>query len=154
MMIYTVVLPLMLLALSLTGCAHRSDPFYEPSSKSIALMQQAKNRSLSQETRIQVAHELFKHRSSYDRIIQDPSAERSNRSRARNLKQADGETAGAALHTIAEEYVANGEAHKARAIYYSVLSLFPEDEYRSIREAAQTELKRLDDKEQRTKDLQ
>ncbi len=70
------------------------------------------------------------------------------------MKQADGDTVGAALHTIAEEYIANGEAHKARAVYYSVLTLFPEYEYRSIREAAQTQLKRLDDKEQRKNDLQ
>lgn len=153
-MIYTAVMALILVALPLSGCAHRSDPLFEPSTKSMALMQQAKNRSLSQETRIEAAHELLQHRSSYDRIIQDPSAALNTRTRARNLKQADGETAGAAMHTIAEEYIANGEAPKARAVYYSVLTLFPVDEYRSICEAAQTQLKRLDDKEQRKKDLQ
>ncbi len=65
------------------------------------------------------------------------------------MKQSDGDTADAALHTIAEEYITNGEAHKARAVYYPILTVFQDDEYRSIRETAQTQLKRLDNKEQR-----
>ena len=37
------------------------------------------------------------------------------------------------MHTIAEEHLVNGETDKARAIYYSILTQFADEEYASIR---------------------
>jgi hypothetical protein len=57
------------------------------------------------------------------------------------------------MHAIAEDYLVNGETDKARAVYYSILTLFADEEYASIRKAAEGRLQGLDEKEQRKKAL-
>ena len=48
----------------------------------------------------------------------------------------------------------NGETEKARAIYYSMLTQFTDEEYASIRNGAERQLQELDEKEKRKRSLQ
>lgn len=123
----------------------------ELNKESLTLTQQAGNRALSAEGRLRIAHELFEHRRTYEPIIQHPSAAASDQQTARTLQRSDADTAGAAMHVIAEEYLVNGETDKARGIYYSILTLFADEQYASIRKAAESRLQELDDKEKRKK---
>jgi hypothetical protein len=121
--------------------------------ESLALSQQAGNRALSAEGRIRIAHELFEHRRTYEPIIHYPSASARDQQEARTLQRFDADRAGAALQAIVEEHLANGETDKARAICYSMLTQFADEEYASIRHGAERQLQELDDKEQRKKTL-
>jgi hypothetical protein len=96
---------------------------------------------------------LFQHRHTYESIIGNPSAGAGDQEAARTLQRAEAGTAGATMHTIANDYLVNGETDKARAIYYAILTLFADDEYASIRTAAESRLRELDEKEQRKKAL-
>ncbi|HVG03106.1 MAG TPA: hypothetical protein VM842_09455 [Nitrospira sp.] len=125
----------------------------ELSKESLSLTQQAGNRALSTEGRLRIAQELFQHRHAYDPIIRHPATAAKDQQAARTLQRSDADTAGAAMHAIAEESLVNGETDKARAIYYSVVTLFADEDYASIRKAAESRLQELDQKEQRKKAL-
>ena len=150
------IVSLLFMALSvlpLFGCGHGRNGLPELSKESLTLTQQAGNRALSAEGRLRIAQELFQHRRAYEPVIRHPSAAAGDRQTARTLQRSDADTAGATMHTIAEEYLVNGETDKARAIYYSILTLFADEEYASIRKAAEGRLQGLDEKEQRKKAL-
>lgn len=152
-----IIVSFFLVALSgaqVSSCGHGRNALPELSKETLALTQQAGNRALSPERRLLTAQELFRHRSTYDPILRNPSALASDQQRARSLQRSDGETAGATMHTIAEENLANGEIQKARAIYYSILAMFVDEEYASIRKAAENRLHEMDEREQRKKALQ
>ena len=140
--------------LSLSGCGHGQNALPELRKESLALTQQAGNRALSLEGRLRIAQDLFQHQRAYDPIIRQPSATASAQQTARTLQRSDADTAGATMHSIAEEYLINGETDKARAIYYSILTLFTDEESVSIHKAAAARLQELDEREQRKKALQ
>ncbi|MCE3224418.1 MAG: hypothetical protein K0S58_2598 [Nitrospira sp.] len=139
--------------LSISSCGHGRNGLPELSKESLTFTQQAGNRALSAEGRLRIAQELFQHRRAYEPIIRHPSAAAGDRQTARTLQRSDADTAGATMHTIAEDYLVNGETDKARAVYYSILTLFADEEYASIRKAAEDRLQGLDEKEQRKKML-
>lgn len=136
--------------LPMSSCTPRN-ALPELNKESRTLTQQAGNRALSADGRLRIAHELFEHRRTYEPLIQHPSAAASDQQTARTLQRSDADAAGAAMHVIAEEYLVNGETDKARAIYYSILTLFADEQYASIRKAAESQLQELDDKEKRKK---
>ena len=144
---------LALWVLPISSCGHRN-ALLELNKESMTLTQQAGNRALSGEGRLRIAQELFEHRRAYEPIIRHPSAATGDQQAARTLQRSDADTAGATMHAIAEEYLVNGETEKARAIYYSVLTLFADEEYASIRKTSEGRLQGLDEKEQRKKTLQ
>ena len=121
--------------------------------ESLALSQQSGNRALSAEGRLRIAHELFEHRRTYESIIHHPSATANDQQQARTFQRSDADTAGAAMQAVAEEHLVNGETDKARAIYYSILTQFADEEYASIRNGAERQLLELDEKERRKKAL-
>ena len=139
--------------LPIWSCGHGQTALPELRKQSQTLAQQAGNRALSAEGRLRIAHELFEHRLTYESIIRQPSAPAKEQKTARALQRSDADAAGAAMHAIAEEHLVNGETEKARAIYYSVLTMFADDDYASIRKAAESRLQDLDDKEKRKKAL-
>jgi hypothetical protein len=150
------VVSLLFMALSvlpLSSCGHGRNELPELSKESLTLTQQAENRALSAEGRLRIAQELFQHRRAYEPVIRHPSAAAGDQQTARTLQRSDADTAGATLHAIAEDYLVNGETDKARAVYYSILTLFADEEYASIRKAAEGRLQGLDEKEQRKKAL-
>ena len=141
--------------LSISGCGHGRNALPELRKESLALTQQAGNRALSLEGRLRIAQDLFQHHRAYDPIIRQPSAAAAaTQQAARTLQRSDVDTAGATMHSIAEEYLTNGETDKARAIYYSILTLFTDEESVSIHKAAAARLQELDEREQRKKALQ
>ncbi len=139
--------------LPISSCGHGRTALPELSKESLTLTQQAANRALSAEGRLRIAQELFQHRRSYEPLIRNPSAPDGDQQTARTLQHSDADTAGSTMHTIAEEYLVNGEIDQARAIYYSILTLFTDEDYASIRHAAESRLQELDAKEQRKKAL-
>lgn len=138
----------------LSSCGYGWNRLPELSKESLTLSQQAGNRTLSTEGRLRIAQELFQHRHAYDPIIQHASATARDQQTARTLQRSDADSAGAAMLAIADESLINGETDKARAIYYSIVTLFADDEYASIRNAAESRLQELDQREQRKKALQ
>lgn len=142
------------LILPISGCSYGPSGLLELRKESLTLSQQSGNRALSAEGRLQIAHQLFEHRRTYEPIIHHPSAAATVQQEARTLQHSDAETAGAAMQAIAEEHLVNGETDKARAIYYSILTQFADEEYASIRNSAGRQLRELDEKEQRKKALQ
>ncbi len=144
---------LALWVLLISSCGYGWNQLPELSKESLTLTQQAENRALSAEGRLRIAQELFQHRHAYEPIIRHPSAAAGDQQTARTLQRFDADSAGAAMHAIAEESLVNGETDKARAIYYSIMTLFADEEYASIRKAAESRLQELDEKEQRKKAL-
>lgn len=142
------------LFLLISSCSHGQSGLTELRKKSLTLSQQSGNRALSAEGRLRIAHELFEHRRAYESIIHDPSAAANHQQEARSLQRSDVDTAGAAMQAVAEEHLVNGETQKARAIYYSMLTQFTDEEYLSIRNGAERQLQELDEKEKRKKALQ
>ncbi|MGC3972815.1 MAG: hypothetical protein QM771_00325 [Nitrospira sp.] len=138
---------------TLSSCGYGRNQLQELSNESLTLTQQAGNRALSAEGRLRIAQELFQHRHAYEPIIQHPSAAARDQQPARTLQRSDADNAGAAMHAIAEEFLVNGETDKARAVYYSIMTLFADEEYVSIRKTAESQLQELDDKERRKKAL-
>ena len=132
--------------LPIWSCGHGQTALPELRKQSQTLTQQAGNRALSAEGRLRIAHELFEH-------IRQPSAPANEQKTAQALQRSDADAAGEAMHAIAEEHLVNGETEKARAIYYSVLTMFADEDYASIRRAAESRLQDLDDKEKRKKAL-
>ena len=142
------------LVLPISSCSHARSGLPELRKESLMLSQQSGNRALSAEGRLRIAHELFEHRRTYEPIIHHPSATANDQQEARTLQRSDAESAGAAMRAIAEEHLVNGETEKARAIYYSMLTQFTDEEYASIRNGAERQLQELDEKEKRKKSLQ
>lgn len=139
--------------LPISGCSYGRSGLSELRKESQTLSQQSGNRALSAEGRLRIAHELFEHRRAYEPIIHHPSASVNDQHEARTLQRSDADTAGAAMQAIAEEHLINGETDKARAIYYSILTQFADEEYASTRNGAERQLQELDDKEKRKKAL-
>ena len=139
--------------LPISGCSYGRSGLSELRKESLTLSQQSGNRALSAEGRLRIAYELFEHRRAYEPIIHHPSASAADQHEARTLQRSDADTAGAAMQAIAEEHLVNGETDKARAIYYSILTQFADEEYASTRNGAERQLQELDDKEERKKAL-
>ncbi|MEP7152846.1 MAG: hypothetical protein ABI856_14140 [Nitrospira sp.] len=146
-------LSLALLVLPISSCGYGRNQLSELRKESLTLSQQSGNRALSAEGRLRIAHELFEHRRSYESIIHHPSAVANDQQEARVLQRSDADTSGTAMQAIAEEHLVNGETDKARAIYYSIVTLFAEGEYASTRKAAESRLQELDEKERRKQSL-
>ena len=135
--------------LVLSGCATGPDPLLQLSNESIALMQQANNRSLTPQERMTMAQRLMAHSSRYDVIIRDRYATRQDQMSALRLKKADADTAAVLMRTIAEDYIANGEMEKGRDMYYLILKTFTGDAYNGTRRSVEAELMHLDEKAHR-----
>jgi hypothetical protein len=142
------------LVLPLSSCSHGRPGLSELRKESLTLSQQSGNRALSAEGRPRIAHELFEHRRTYEPIINHPATTANDQQQARTLQRSDADTAGTAMQAVAEEHLVNGETEKARAIYYSMLTQFTDEEYASIRNGAERRLQELDEKEKRKKSLQ
>lgn len=145
---------LSLWSLPISGCGSARNQLKELSDESLVLTRQAGNRALSPEGRLRIAQELFQHRQSYEPIIRQATAAAEDQQSARTLQRADADRAGAAMQAIAEEFLVNGETDKARAIFYSMMTLFADEEYASLRKTAEGRLQELDEKERRKKALQ
>ena len=122
---------LVLCVLTISSCG-RPSALGQLTKESLTLTRQAENRALSPEGRLRIAQDLFEHRRVYEPLIRQPSAAGGDQQTARTLRRSDANTAGAIMHAIAEEHLVNGETDKARAIYYSMLTQFVDEEYVSI----------------------
>lgn len=152
--IITNLLCLSLWIILLSSCGYGRNQLQDLNNESLLLTRQAGNRALSAEGRLRIAQELFEHRHAYEPIIRRASAAAPDQQSARTLQRFDADSAGAAMQAVAEEFLVNGETDKARAVFYSMMTLFVDEEYATIRKSAERRLQDLDEKEQRKKALQ
>jgi hypothetical protein len=88
------------------------------------------------------AKQLLQHAKQYDPVVSGAAEQESMK--ARRFQRQEREKAATLMREAAEDYTKQHDLPKARAVYQSVIEQYPEDEYRHIRTAAETSLRRLE----------
>lgn len=134
--------------LVLAGCAAEPSQLQNFGDEGLSLTKRVDFGS-TPEAKLQTAQELWSHASKYDQLI-SRSTELSYSAKAYGFQRQEREAAAVLMREAAADYAKRQNMTKAREIYQFLFTNFPEDEYRSIRQAAETSLNQLNEIEKET----
>ena len=118
--------------LLLTSCGAEPSRLQHMADEGLAITQRV-NFSATPEAKLQVAQELLTHASLYDQLISRATT-LDRVARARGFQRLEREAASALMREAATDYVKRKDLAHARHVFYqSILTTFPQDEYRPIR---------------------
>jgi hypothetical protein len=147
-----VILPPLLfvgLLIALSGCAAESSPLQDMADEGLGLTKGVQFSS-SPEAKLQTAHDLLTHASKYDQLIsRSPALDYT--AKAQRFQRQEREAAATLMREAAADYSKRNDVGKAREVYHSILTSFPEKEYGPIRQAADSALTQLNDMEKEAK---
>jgi hypothetical protein len=96
------------------------------------------------ETKVSGAEAILTHADKYDQLI-NRSTDPSYIAEAQRVQRQERDAAAILLRTAADEYLAQHNPDKARAIYHFIVDSFGEKEYEPVRQSARSALTSLGD---------
>jgi len=142
------VVPLRLfigMLLFLSGCAAEPSPLKDMADEGLGITKGVPF-SASPEVKLQTAQDLLTHASKYDQLIsRSPTLDYT--AKAQRFQRQEREAAATLMREAAADYAKRKDMGRAREIYQSIVTGFPEEEYRSIRRAAESSLNQLSEME-------
>ena len=135
--------------LVLAGCAVESSPLQDMADEGLGITKGVPF-SAPPEVKLQTAQDLLTHASNYDQLIhRSPALDYT--AKAQRFQRQEREAAATLMREAAADYARRQDMARAREIYQSIVTGFPEEEYRSIRRAAESSLHHLNDMEKEPK---
>ena len=135
--------------LVLSGCAAEPSQLQSLGDEGLSITKRV-NFSSSSEAKLQTAQDLLTHASTYDQLM-SRSTDVRYVSKAQRFQRQEREAAAALMREAAADYAKRNYIRKAREVYQSIFTSFPEEEYSPIRRAAESSLNQLNDMEKETK---
>ena len=131
------------------ACAADSSQLQELVDEGLRITKRVNFRS-SPETKLQTAQDLLTHASKYDHLTSQSTALEYT-AKARSFQRQEREAAATLMREAAADYAKRQQMAKARDVYNSILSRFPDEDYRLIRQAVESSLTQLDELEKAKK---
>jgi hypothetical protein len=135
--------------LVLASCAAEPTPLQLIADEGLGITKRV-NFSSSPEAKLQTAQDLLTHAAQYDQLISRSTALEYT-AKAQRFQRQEREAAAMLMREAAADYARQKKMAKARDIYQSIVTTFPEEEYRPIRRSAESSLQQLDEIEKESK---
>ena len=135
--------------LVLAGCPVESSPLQDMADEGLGLTKGVQFSS-PPEVKLHTAQDLLTHASKYDQLISRSTAP-DYTAKAHRVQHQEREAAAILMREAAADYAKRQDMAKARAVYQSIVTNFPEEEYLPIRRAAESALHQLNDMEKEPK---
>jgi len=137
------------LLIVLSGCAVESSPLQDMADEGLVITKGVPF-SAPPEVKLHTAQDLLTHASKYDQLISRSTAP-AYTAKAHRIQHQEREAAATLMREAAADYAKRQDMAKARAIYQSIVTNFPEEKYGPIRRAAESALTQLNDMEKEAK---